>query len=254
MRRLSKTGERKGPERGASATTGFVQRLREARRLAQPREFSPSVTDEPYRLISIFPSLLLARLGITPNQITLFWVLLGLVGVAALGSAEYTLRVAGALLLQFSYLLDYVDGEVARLQKRSSKKGMYYDLMGHGLVKTGLFLALGYQAFRSLHSPEILILAFFGCVSISNGYALPFYAASAGVRTQPSPETVQAPPVKLGTTRKLLNLTSLLFESPGLYAVVLLGVMVDQPQWVVVFYGLTGPVWFLHRLLKYRYE
>ncbi len=132
-------------------STNWVQRLREARRIAQPAGLGPNVTDIPYRILSIFPSLLLARVGLSPNQITLLWISLGLMAVVALGSAKYGVRVAGALILQLSYLLDFVDGEVARLQNRISEQGSFLDLAGHGLVKTGLFLALGYHVLVSTH-------------------------------------------------------------------------------------------------------
>ena len=231
-----------------------LQRLKEARRIAQPPETTGSISDISYRAVSIFPSLVLARLGISPNQITVLWIFLGLAGVIALGSPDYTARVLGALLLQFSYLLDFVDGEVARLQNRISKRGYFLDLAGHGLVKAGLFLALGYHLLDSSRGYEYLLLAFSACVSISNGHALPFYASHARVHDRPTATRAKTRKATVGMLKKLLALVALLFESPGLFAAVFAGAVLDSLALVVLFYGLLGPVWFLYRARKYRYE
>lgn len=174
--------------------------------------------------------------------------------MVALGSSSYALQVSGAMLLQVSYLFDYVDGEVARLQNRSSKKGFFYDLAGHGLIKAALFLAIGYQVYRALEDPRVLLLAFSACVSISNGHALPFYAAHASVGSQPLSAGGAARLTEIGFLKRLFTAANLLFESPGLYGAVLLGAILGLLKWAVVFYGLVGPLWFLYRLRKFRYE
>lgn len=222
--------------------------------MAQPAEFSPSITDIPYRAISIFPSLLLARLGMTPNQITLLWILIGMLAAVGLGTTSYAFRLGGAILLQVSYLLDYVDGEVARLQQNSSKRGFFLDLAGHGLIKSVLFLAIGYEVASSSQEPKMLLVAFSAGICVATGYALPFYAAYASVRNEPAATPSGTHPAKIGIARKLLNLPSLLFESPGLYAAVLLGAILDVPRWVLLLYGVFSPIWFLRRLYKYRFE
>jgi len=232
----------------------FIQKIREARRVAQPAIVSPSITDIPYRAISIYPSVLLAHLGITPNQITLLWILIGMVAVVALGSPSYAFRISGAILLQMSYLLDYVDGEVSRLQRRTSKRGFFLDLAGHGLIKSALFLAVGYQVAGRLHQPAALLLSFSAAVCLVTGYAIPFYAAYASVRNEPVAAAHEVPSTRIGTVRKLFNVTGLLFESPGLYAALLLGTILDAPQWVILFYGIFSPIWFLRRLCRYRFE
>lgn len=232
----------------------LFQQVREARRVAQPAAGAESATDAVYRAISIFPSMLLARLRVSPNQITAGWILLACCGVVALASADQAFRVAGAVLLQVSYLLDFVDGEVARLQARTSRLGCFLDLAGHGVVKNAMFLAIGYRLFVASQRAEILLLAFSASVAISVGHTLPFYArrelqggqASMGARLRSA-----------GLSRRiitLLELAVLVFESPGLYAAITLAAIVNRLEWVVVFYGLAAPLWFLYRVRKYGHE
>src|SRR5438045_3539769 len=102
---------------------GWRQEISEARRVAQPPVATFSLSDHVYRFLSIYPSVVLAKTGMHPNEITGVWITLGLVALVPLGSASQLHRIGGALLLQVSYLLDFVDGEVARLQARTSKRG-----------------------------------------------------------------------------------------------------------------------------------
>ncbi|MGH9396992.1 MAG: CDP-alcohol phosphatidyltransferase family protein [Terriglobia bacterium] len=235
-----------GPQKG----TSFVQRIREARRIAQPAAHSPALTDIPYRAVSIYPSTVLARLGIAPNQITILWIVLGIAGVLALASPSYGVRIAGAVLLEVSYLFDFVDGEVARLTNRTSQLGYLLDLAGHGIIKTALFLAIGYGLFASTHRYEMLMLAFLACVGVSNGQMVPFYVGEAFRRTESG--RVPAAQTARSLLRKLLSWSVYAFESPGLYLLVLLGAVFNGLEWVLVFYGILSPLWFLYRLVRFR--
>jgi phosphatidylglycerophosphate synthase len=235
---------------GFASSASFLERVREARRIAQPPAVSPSATDIPYRHVSIFPSVVLARWGVRPNEVTVTWIFLGLVGVLAIGWPAYSARVAGAILLQVSYLLDFVDGEVARLRRQTSKRGLFLDLTGHGLIKTALFLAAGYRVFIATGKFAFLLLAFSACVSISNSYALQFYAASASLHNRSAPERGVAGPA--GSLRQWLGLVGYLFESPGLYGTVLVAAILNRLDWVLILYGFLGPLRLWHRAMKYR--
>ncbi len=228
----------------------FAQRLREARRLAQ--NYEPNWTDIPYRAISIFPTLVLARARVTPNQVTVLWTVTGLLAVFALASADGKIRLAGAVALQLSYVLDLVDGELARMNDRSTNRGCFLDLVGHGLVKTALFLPTGYGLFVGTQKSIYLILAFCACVSISGIHGLKFYVTY--VSGQHSALAAKdRPRRKRNAVKWILIVTNILFESPGLYGMILLGVVFNGLHWVVLFYGLVGPPHLLCRVVKYCY-
>jgi O-antigen ligase len=151
--------------------------LPDLRAIAQPREYSPAPTDRVYRLVSIYLSVPLARAGASPNAITLAWIVLGLGGVVGVGWGGVAPAVTGALLLQLSYLLDFVDGEVARLTDRRSATGGYLDLLGHALIKPSLLLAAGAGAASATGSPRFLLAGAVGAVAVAVGDNLRFYAA-----------------------------------------------------------------------------
>jgi len=83
-----------------------------------------------------------ASTGLSPN----FWTVVGL--VIALGSAfvyglgiEFGLIIGGVLLL-VSGFFDMVDGQVARVTGKTSKKGGYLDSMFDKIAETAIFLGI----------------------------------------------------------------------------------------------------------------
>ncbi len=229
--------------------------LAELRAIAQPPEHSPSITDRVYRLVSIYISVPLARTGATPNGITLAWILLELVAIAALVAGTWSARMAGALLLEFSYLLDFVDGEVARLTERKSRAGEFLDLIGHGLAKTALPLAVGVAAARTSGLPQLLVIGALGALAIAVGDSLRFYAACASGDLA-SGDLGHTVPHRTGARRRgpgriAAALFHLSFESPGLYGLTLVAAVVDGFAPLALYWAVGGAVWFVLRASRY---
>lgn len=226
----------------------------ELRAIAQPPEHSPAVTDQLYRRASIYLSVPLAHLGATPNGITVAWIVLGLAGAAMLVTGAWSARVTGALLFQLAYLLDYVDGEVARLTARRSRSGELLDLLGHGLHKVSLPLAVAWTASGGGAVPALLALGAAGAAAIVVGDAVRFYAACVGqdLASGDLGHTARPPrrgPLTVG--RVLRALFGLSFESPGLYAVVLVAAVADLWTPLTLYWAAGGLVWLVWRVSVY---
>ena len=86
---------------------------------------------------------LLARLPVTPNQITSVSMLVGLGAAWCLYRGGYGNGVAAAALFIIRYVLDNCDGEIARLKGLSSNFGMYYDTFVDWAAHSAFFFALG---------------------------------------------------------------------------------------------------------------
>jgi phosphatidylglycerophosphate synthase len=227
------------------------------RRIAQPREYSPSATDRPYRAVSIFVSLPLARAGATPNGITVAWILVGLAGVAAFLPEGWAVHVVGGVLLQLSYLLDFVDGEVARLSDRRSLTGGFLDLLGHGVIKASLPLAVGAAASWQTGSTALLLAGGIGSVVIVVGDTLRFYAACTVNELSGGDLGHTVVPRGRGGRRRptLWQLTAvafdLSFESPGLYGLALAAALADRLDVLAVYWAVGGFAWFCRRATTY---
>ncbi len=95
------------------------------------------------RRLSMAISRRLVRTGVTPNQVTVVSVLIGLAGAPFFLYAEPHLQMIGALLVLIHSIVDGCDGELARLKFQTSETGMVLDLWGDNVVHVALFACLG---------------------------------------------------------------------------------------------------------------
>ncbi|MEO6461921.1 MAG: CDP-alcohol phosphatidyltransferase family protein, partial [Candidatus Eisenbacteria bacterium] len=81
-------------------------------------------------------------LGLVANHASLGMMACGLAGAALLVPASPALNVLGFAVLYPAFLLDKVDGELARLQGTQNLRGVFLDRMHHRLVEPCLFVAV----------------------------------------------------------------------------------------------------------------
>jgi len=109
--------------------------------------------------VSLPISIFLARLGIAPNQITFFNLLLGIVsGVIAAFGGYGNLLIAG-LLFQLVSILDGCDGEVAKLNQKSTKFGAWFDTVADNLSFVVFITGVTFGLYQDTHAAWILDLA-----------------------------------------------------------------------------------------------
>ena len=160
-------------------------------------------------------------------------MVIGLTACLLLAFGSYTGMIAGALLINIWALLDYVDGNVARCSKSSSRYGDFLDNLNTTIMSALLFTSVGVGAF--LHPDSTLspvlhpllgsgvergVLLFLGGWA-SLFYFLPRIIAERFKEAFPSPEKVQ--PIGVGSfSRPLRMLWFSLNNSIGLVMPILL--------------------------------
>lgn len=99
------------------------------------------------RPLSIAVSRRLAATSITPNQMTVVSVLVGLAGAAFFLSSAPLWQTVGALLFLAHSILDGCDGELARLKFLESRWGGVLDFWGDNVVHATVFgcMAVGWS-------------------------------------------------------------------------------------------------------------
>jgi phosphatidylglycerophosphate synthase len=95
------------------------------------------------RPISLAVSRRLAATSITPNQMTLISVVIGLIGAPFFLSAQPLWQTVGALLFLAHSVLDGCDGELARLKFKESRWGGVLDFWGDNVVHSAIFACIG---------------------------------------------------------------------------------------------------------------
>ena len=91
------------------------------------------------RRISLAITRRLVGTRITPNQMTLVSLTIGLLGAPFFLSAEPLQQIAGSLLFLTHSILDGCDGELARLKFQESPTGARLDFWGDNLVHVAVF-------------------------------------------------------------------------------------------------------------------
>ena len=121
-----------------------------------------NIFERIYHLPSHKTAQWLSEFPITANQVTLFS---GLCGIAAaylfsLGDHKYLLW--GALLLQAFILLDFIDGDLARIKKRTSLFGKLLDICFDKMVVFLLFFGTSWGLFLKTRDTNVWILGLLG--------------------------------------------------------------------------------------------
>ncbi len=100
------------------------------------------------RKVSIYVTWLLLHTDVRPNQVTALTVVLAVLGVCLLAAPAPGLALWGAFALVAHFLLDKVDGDIARFRKLYSLPGVYLDDLGHSIAYGGIFVGLGLHLAR----------------------------------------------------------------------------------------------------------
>lgn len=105
--------------------------------------------------VSIYITWLFLRFGIGPTPATVGMLVVGLVGAALIPFGGIAAVFGGVLLVGF-YILDCVDGEVARYQKVDKYIWTFHDFFFGYFVKTAFYIALAIYAYRYTDAPWLL--------------------------------------------------------------------------------------------------
>ena len=84
----------------------------------------------------------LARTGVSPNAISWLSLVFGIPIVFAFSSGERWGLIVGAILWYLSFLLDCVDGKLARLKGIASERGKKLDSIGDGARRASSILGI----------------------------------------------------------------------------------------------------------------
>jgi len=240
-------------------------------RLAQPPPLSEGYPGLFYRKLSLPITWLVVQTPITANQITVLWLILGMVGVFLLASGTYLWTIFGALLLELAAVLDRVDGEVARYKHSKSLLGIFLDLTAHTFIRTFLFLSISLGVFWSHSRLVVILLGISAASSLIIGDNLRFFITyifqkitlpdSKHLSTEsPIPNDFRWNPKNTlpnskhlsikALLRKLLMKSENLWRTIGLFGFVLVGAVSNTLYFILIFYGIATPIWAVSVLIR----
>ncbi len=187
--------------------------------------------------------------SVTPNQVT--FASLGVFAIAAavlVGWRTWGGLVAAALLMQASYVLDCVDGQLARYKGMASPVGALLDFL---MDEVKAFLLVGASSVRlwlQTEEPFWLLLGVAGLFVVATGITLTSfmrrseYLAATGARLAPDDETTRtaARPAPRSPAAKVVALVEaggrFVFHYPSYF---LLIAVTNQLDFFLLFYLAT---------------
>ena len=146
----------------------FMPTIKELRKICQGSAESPSLLSQSLmgkfnRVFSIYLTWIFIHLPFTPNQITIFGTALYLLGAGLFLKHDFVWNLAGVLLIIFSFLVDAVDGELARYRKMvtgGGVGGVYVEPVSHDVQYGWVFLPVALGQYWETNSILPMIFGF----------------------------------------------------------------------------------------------
>jgi phosphatidylglycerophosphate synthase len=108
---------------------------------------------------------LLQGAPMTPDFISLAALVIGMAGTLFFSSMHPVDLLTGALLVEFYYVLDAVDGQWARFKKMQSLTGAFFDSLGNYLIEPCILFSLSWGLYTRTGDDRFLLLGFSGAFS-----------------------------------------------------------------------------------------
>ncbi|MDP8259079.1 MAG: CDP-alcohol phosphatidyltransferase family protein [Candidatus Aadella gelida] len=140
-----------------------METLKELNKICQKPEYKTKgnwMVRNITRDMALPVSWLLLHANITANQVTLFSLVIAGAACLMFGAGVRGTMLGGAVLLQLWYLLDHVDGHIARYRGESSLTGVYFDYITHYIVHAAIFIGIGVGIATDDGGSTFLIMGF----------------------------------------------------------------------------------------------
>ncbi|HEX7252542.1 MAG TPA: CDP-alcohol phosphatidyltransferase family protein [Thermoanaerobaculia bacterium] len=197
------------------------------------------------RKVSLAMSRRLAATRITPNQMTLVSVAIGLVGAPFFFSPRPLMETLGALLFLLHSIVDGCDGELARLKLQESRRGGILDFWGDNVVHIAVFasIAVGWSLSSGARWPLLLGAAAVAGTLASAGFA--YHETMRGPKEGPLFTNVT--PSEAPASR----VVNALARRDFIYVVLALSLF-GKANWFLVLAAFGAPAFFLALVLLGR--
>ncbi len=196
------------------------------------------------RKISLAITRLLINTSVTPNQMSVISIGIGIVGGFFLSFPATSFQTFGALLFLSHSILDGCDGEIARLKYLESRWGGLLDFWGDNVVHSAVFLGIG-LAWKKAAGSSIALWC--------SGLAITGALLTAGlVYVMTMRPKKDEGPMYTSISRKeekdrWVKIADYLSRRDFIYLVVLLAAL-GKAHWFLIMAAVGAPIFFLFTL------
>jgi 1L-myo-inositol 1-phosphate cytidylyltransferase / CDP-L-myo-inositol myo-inositolphosphotransferase len=191
------------------------------------------------RPISLQVSRLLAPTAVTPNQITIISVVIGLCGAPFFLSSVWWWQTVGALLFLVHSIVDGCDGELARLRFQESRYGGVLDFWGDNIVHVVIFACM--TAGWTLASAAMWPLLLGAAATVGTlGSASFVYWRQMRIKNDSEPLFTS---VSTSPNSRLARLLDAASRRDFIYLVLILALL-GKSNWILLLASLGTPMFF----------
>lgn len=218
-----------------------------------------------WRSFSIYLTRLALYTPLKPDHVTFIMVSWGFLVGFLFSIGTYRYMLAGAIVLEFLYVLDAIDGEMARYKKMTSLNGVFLDLVAHSINMAVPFIGLTIGLYK--FNPNIYIIIaglsastfsilFLNIQSMKHHVIFRELINYSQKIKQTKSKKITRSEIKR-TKKNILKILgrqiNYLYEEVYVMQILLLGAIFNKLHWVLIFYGLTLPLMWITKLI-YEYK
>jgi 1L-myo-inositol 1-phosphate cytidylyltransferase / CDP-L-myo-inositol myo-inositolphosphotransferase len=193
---------------------------------------SPIIDRYIIRKISGFISGFLSRTPVTPNQVTIISLILGIISGVFFSLGEYTYTITAGLLYFLSTVFDQCDGEVARLKQMETEFGRKLDIIVDAIVNAVIVIGITIAVYTKIGSVLVIIAGFFAMTGITISLLLATYFNHDSKKDTGAKEMLD----------KLNN-------KDFFYIIMLASVIFNQMIWFLMIMAIgTNIYWVVHKI------
>ncbi len=207
-----------------------------------------SKVDYMWHYLGLYVARPLLNTSITPNQVTVFWIVLEiLAAMMMLGSYWY--RVAGILIFNVIVnLLDFTDGNIARIKNIKTLLGIYLDRLG---IYTGMplfLLLLGLGMYLRENDVISLYAGIICCISLL--YDKLFNVNPAWYSQEQWSHLQQVYLTSSLSKKNIFSYLSELFRKTQPLNLLFFGIILNYLQIILIIYAVIGVLSMLKKLYE----
>jgi len=122
--------------------------------------------DQFLRFFSIYLVKIFLYTKITANQISIISMIVGAGAGLFFAVPNIWYWLIGFLVLHLFFVLDAVDGEVARYRKACSPMGRYFDVLAHGVVIAFVIMGMTYGIYQTINHSFVFLVGLWTIICI----------------------------------------------------------------------------------------
>ncbi len=197
-----------------------------------PHSDSPIIDRYIIRKISGFISGLLVKTPVTPNQVTIVSLVIGIVAAVFFSHGTYACTIMAGVLYFISTVFDLCDGEVARFKHLESDFGKNFDIIVDSVVNASIVIGITIAIYKANGSGLTIIAGLLAMMGIVISLLLTTYFSKESEKDT-------------GTKKMLDKLNNKDF----FYIIMLASVTFNQMIWFILIMAIgTNIYWVVHKI------